>query len=46
MSIMKVNLGIILNYEGNYIILKHACILKDIGWDTDTILPNISINLF
>ena len=29
-----------------YIILKHACILKDIGWDVDLILPEIRINLF
>ena len=36
----------LLNYEGNYIILKHACILQDNGWDVDIILPNISINLF
>ena len=36
----------ILNYEGNYIILKHACILQDNGWDVDIILPNISINLY
>ena len=28
------------------IILKHACILQDNGWDIDIILHNISINLY
>ena len=32
--------------EGIYIILKHACILKDVWWDVYLILPEIRINLF
>jgi glycosyltransferase involved in cell wall biosynthesis len=31
---------------GIYVILKHACILQDEGWDVDLILPDTSINLF
>ena len=31
---------------GIYVILKHAIILKDEGWDVDLILPRISIDLF
>ena len=31
---------------GIYVILKHACILKDIGYDVDLILPNVEIDLF
>ena len=35
----------LLNSGGLYVILKHACILQDIGWDVDFILPNSTINL-
>ena len=31
---------------GIYVVLKHACILKDAGWDVDIIIPDSSINLF
>ena len=31
---------------GIYVILKHACILKDIGYDVDLILPEVTIDLF
>lgn len=31
---------------GIYVVLKHACILKDAGWDVDIIIPDASINLF
>ena len=31
---------------GIYVILKHACILKDEGWDVDLIIPNGKANLF
>ena len=36
----------LLNSGGLYVILKHACILKDIRWDVDFILPNSTINLY
>ena len=29
-----------------YVILKHACILTDKGWDVDLILPKSNINLY
>ena len=29
-----------------YVILKHACILQDEGWDVDFILPNVTINIY
>ena len=28
---------------GIYVILKHACVLKDEGWDVDLILPNVTL---
>jgi len=31
---------------GIYVILKHACILQDDGWDVDLILPESKRNLF
>ena len=31
---------------GIYVVLKHAYILKDVGWDVDIILPEVSFNLF
>ena len=31
---------------GIYVILKHACILKDEGWDVDLIMPNGKADLF
>ena len=31
---------------GIYVILKHACILKDEGWDVDLFLPDLSMDLF
>ena len=31
---------------GIYVILKHACILKDNGWDVDLIVPEFKIDLF
>ena len=31
---------------GIYVILKHACILKDEGWDVDLILPEVKIDFF
>ena len=31
---------------GIYVILKHACILQEEGWDVDLILPEEKINLF
>ena len=31
---------------GIYVILKHACILRDYGWDVDLIVPDMKINLF
>ena len=31
---------------GIYVVLKHACIMKDYGWDVDLILPDMKINLF
>ena len=31
---------------GIYVILKHASILKDEGWDVDLILPSIELDLF
>jgi len=31
---------------GIYVILKHACILKDEGWDVDLIIPNGKADLF
>jgi len=36
----------LLNSGGLYVILKHASILQDIGWDVDFILPNSTINLY
>ena len=30
---------------GIYVILKHACILKDIGWDVDIIFPSVNIDI-
>jgi glycosyltransferase involved in cell wall biosynthesis len=36
----------LLNSGGMYVILKHACILKDKGWDVDLILPNSNIDLY
>ena len=36
----------LLNSGGMYVILKHACILTDKGWDVDLILPNSNINLY
>ena len=32
--------------RGTYAVLKHACFLKDEGWDVDLIYPNIEINRF
>jgi glycosyltransferase involved in cell wall biosynthesis len=37
---------VLLNSGGMYVILKHACILKDEGWDVDFILPKVNINLY
>ena len=34
------------NSGGIYVILKHACILKDNGWDVDLILPEFKMDLF
>jgi len=34
------------NYGGIYVILKHATILQDEGWDVDLILPSTKMNLF
>ena len=34
------------NYGGIYVILKHATILQDEGWDVDLILPSTKNNLF
>ena len=31
---------------GIYVVLKHACILQDEGWDVDLILPESKIDLF
>ena len=31
---------------GFYVIMNHACILKDEGWDVELILPETSLNLF
>ena len=36
----------LLNSGGMYVILKHACILQDEGWDVDFILPNVTINIY
>ena len=33
-------------YGGIYVILKHALILKSIGWDVDLIIPESKIELF
>ena len=30
---------------GIYVILKHACILKEIGWDVDIIFPYVNIDI-
>ena len=36
-----------LNISGGiYVIMKHACILKDNGWDVDLILPEVTYNFF
>ena len=49
-SIAKKHIGFILpsllNSGGTYVILKHACILKDEGWDVDLIVPNVNYNLY
>ena len=36
----------LLNSGGMYVLLKHACILTDKGWDVDLIIPNSNINLY
>ena len=36
----------LLNSGGMYVILKHACILQDEGWDVDLIVPNVTINIY
>ena len=45
-SIAKKHIGFILpsllNSGGTYVILKHACILKDERWDVDIIVPNVN----
>ena len=49
-SITKKHIGFYLpslvNSGGIYVILKHASILKEIGWDVDLIIPKGDIDLF
>ena len=49
-SIANKNIGFfipcLLNSGGMYVILKHASILKEDGWDVDLILPNGTINIY
>lgn len=48
-SITKKHIGFYLpsfeNTGGIYVILKHASILKEIGWDVDFIIPEMEMNI-
>ena len=49
-SIVSKHIGFFLPYlqiSGSiYVVIKHACILKDDGIDVDLILPDIKLDLF
>ncbi len=49
-SIAKKHIGFYMpsleNTGGIYVILKHASILKDFGWDVDLLIPDEDIDLF